>query len=84
MFKRIAKWWASRRQPRVWAIKFCDKDWIKAVVYRKPRGLGIFNVIGPFRSECDCEEFVDHANMRLNGWTKYYSPQPVVPKPAAV
>ncbi len=63
MFKKIKTWWKNRKQPKVWAVKMFARPWVKAVTYKKPKPpMSRDDVVGPFRSEVDCEEFCDHAN----------------------
>ena len=67
MFKKIKTWWKNRKQPKVWAVKMFARPWVKAVTYKKPKPpMSRDDVVGPFRSEVDCEEFCDHANNSLS------------------
>ena len=58
--------------------------WHKIVVTEPPyipRGIQSDYLIGPFRSEVDCEEFCDRENSTLcRNVVKFYSPQPVPKK----
>lgn len=65
------KW--LRRKPRAYAVavvvKRCEGvtkyRWNKVVVYREPQrhlSSTIYDVVGPFRSEIDCEQFCDRGN----------------------
>jgi hypothetical protein len=68
MFHKIKNWWNARKQPRVWAT-YLHGRWVKSVTYRKPSTYFPDHLMGPFRSEVDCEEFCD---MR-NGYPQSYS-----------
>ena len=51
-------------QPRVWALWLNGEPggWLKVVALEKPTASLPINLIGPFRSEVDCEDFCDRAN----------------------
>lgn len=64
-------------QARVWAVKPFDSHiFSKVVTYNKPDAGPFGCVLGPFRSEVDCEEFCDHSNISANNIfnIKTYSP----------
>lgn len=61
MFRRVVKWWRSRKEPKVWAV-YHHGIWAKAVTYKKPYSWFSEYVVGPFRSEVDCEEYCDKRN----------------------
>ena len=73
---RILRWFFEPAQPRCYAVlAFKEKDgleykdgrWIKVVTYKEPRRFNglIGEVVGPFRSEVDCDDFCDQANTSI-------------------
>lgn len=60
-------------QPKAYAIRQ-PGSWVKAVLCRKPDDEHGREIIGPFRSEVDCEEFCDRTNRyALSGVIMTYS-----------
>jgi hypothetical protein len=47
---------------KIYAIYEAGGIWSKVVVYKKPRVIVGDYLVGPFRSEVDCEEFCDREN----------------------
>jgi hypothetical protein len=70
VLNRMLKWWkrtttrTTTRQPEAWAVKYHGyRAFNKVVQYGKPNSeYGTNVVVGPFRSEVDCEEFCDRQN----------------------
>jgi hypothetical protein len=73
MFGFVRNLFGRREQPvplptsppllQVWAIKDGRNHfWNKAVVSDRPTTINKYDLIGPFRSEVDCEEFCDRNN----------------------
>ncbi|RDJ35041.1 MAG: hypothetical protein DWQ19_09405 [Crenarchaeota archaeon] len=59
---RLTKAWKNRKQPKIWAV-YDGLYWAKVVTYKRPNTYSTW-VLGPFRSELDCEEYCDHVNPR--------------------
>lgn len=52
-----------RKKVKVFAYKESfSKPWVKYVGYKKPPYCCLSKIIGPFRSEIDCEEFCSASN----------------------
>jgi hypothetical protein len=75
MFNFLRNSWRRwvKPQPKVWAVKDVYTGvWLKVVTYKTPKVWlttivphSWMPVIGPFRSECDCEDFCDKFNKAL-------------------
>jgi len=61
-----------RKSPRAWAVEE-NGVWIKVISCEKPCTIADTSYLrGPFRSEIDCEDFCDKANLaKVNKFTLY-------------
>lgn len=77
----ILNLWRRWQEPKAWAVFYAIQThkWVKVVSRRRPVhvlwdlfGPGLDKCVGPFRSEVDCEEFIEKANgSRLSeSWSK--------------
>lgn len=72
--KRIVK-----REPppfKAWAVFDAYGDvWVKVVSQGPPTTMYPWRLVGPFRSEIDCEDYCDRANTGLSGKYRLYNEQ---------
>jgi len=63
----------SKQEPafKIWAYSSQHEPWVKIVSTKKPFADCLNRVVGPFRSEVDCEEFCDKANVQHPYAKKY-------------
>ena len=61
------------KQPSIWAVRDSSSmTWHKVVSYERPTAMFSWYLVGKFRSEVDCEEYCDRANIALCNKVKFY------------
>jgi len=71
---------AREKSPLAFAVKSAGYSWVKAVVLGQAGAMSLKEeyssdkVVGPFRSELDCEDFCDRKNICDLGRFKWYEP----------
>lgn len=70
MFNFLKNLFSKDKPMKIWAFRSFGCPWVKVISSSKPVS-DVAPVIGPFRSEVDCEEFCDQSNVLFPHAKKY-------------